>query len=141
MLLRDLREEIVETARRMVVDGLVHGAQGNISAQDPDTELIAITPSAVDKANLTFEDLTIIDPHGKVIEGRWKPTSETPMHTIFYRERQDVGAVVHSHAPFASAYGLQSEPLPVVLIEAAGCLRSEERRVGKECRSRWSPYH
>ena len=94
MLLRDLREEIVETARRMVVDGLVHGAQGNISAQDPDTELIAITPSAVDKANLTFEDLTIIDPHGKVIEGRWKPTSETPMHTIFYRERQDLAVVV-----------------------------------------------
>jgi len=122
MLLRDLREQIVETARRMVADGLVHGAQGNVSAQDPETGLIAITPSAVDKANLTVEDLTIIDPHGKVIEGRWKPTSETPMHTIFYRERQDVGAVVHSHAPFASAYGLQSEPLPVVLIEAAGCL-------------------
>ena len=122
MLLQDLREQIVETARRMVVDGLVHGAQGNVSAQDRETGLVAITPSAVDKACLTVDDVTIVDPHGKVIEGRWKPTSETPMHTIFYRERQGVGAVVHSHAPFATAYGLQSGPLPVVLIEAAGCL-------------------
>jgi len=127
MLLRDLREQIVETARRMVADGLVHGAQGNVSAQDPETGLIAITPSAVDKANLTVEDLTIIDPHGKVIEGRWKPTSETPMHTIFYRKRADVGAVVHSHAPYATAYGLQSDPLPVVLIEEAGCLGANVR--------------
>jgi L-ribulose-5-phosphate 4-epimerase len=122
MLLRELRQEVVEIARQLVLDGLIHGAQGNISALDRQSGLIAITPSAVPKASLTLDDLTVVDVHGKVAEGRWKPTSETPLHTIFYRERDDVGAVVHSHAPFATAYGLQPEPLPVVLIESAGCL-------------------
>lgn len=122
MLLVELRRQIVETAQQLVLDGLVHGAQGNISARDGETGLIAITPSAVPKASLTVEDIGIVDPNGHLVEGRWKPTSETPMHTIFYRERADVGAVVHSHAPYATAYGLQSDPLPVVLIEEAGCL-------------------
>lgn len=122
MLLPELRQQVVAIARQLVLDGLVHGAQGNISALDRETRRIVITPSAVPKVSLTIEDLTILDPDGSVVEGRWKPTSETPLHTIFYRERDDVGAVVHSHAPYATAYGLQSEPLPVVLIEAAGCL-------------------
>jgi L-ribulose-5-phosphate 4-epimerase len=125
MLLVELRRQIVETAQQLVLDGLVHGAQGNISARDRESGLIAITPSAVPKASLTVEDIGIVDPHGQLVEGRWKPTSETPMHTIFYRERADVGAVVHSHAPYATAYGLQNDPLPVVLIEAAGCLGAQ----------------
>ncbi|HET7012098.1 MAG TPA: class II aldolase/adducin family protein [Anaerolineales bacterium] len=122
MLLPELRQQVVDVARQLVRDGLIHGAQGNISALDRETRLIVITPSAVPKASLTVEDIGIVDPNGHLVEGRWKPTSETPMHTIFYRERADVGAVVHSHAPYATAYGLQSDPLPVVLIEAAGCL-------------------
>jgi L-ribulose-5-phosphate 4-epimerase len=122
MLLEELRAQVLATAKRMVADGLAHGAQGNISALDRDTGLIAVTPSALEYDRMRVEDIVLIDRFGKVVEGLWKPTSETPMHTIFYRERPEVGAVVHTHAPYATTFAITNLPLPVVLIEAALCL-------------------
>lgn len=122
MLLPEYRQEVLEKAQQMVIDGLAYGAGGNISAQDPETGLIAITPSAIEYAKMSVEDIVIIDAHGKVIEGKWKPTSETPMHTVFYRERDDVHAVVHTHAPYASVFAIINEPIPMVVTEAALCV-------------------
>jgi L-ribulose-5-phosphate 4-epimerase len=122
MQLEALRAEVLATARQMVIDGLAHGAQGNISALDGESGLIAVTPSALPYAGMQVEDIVIIDRLGRVVEGRWKPTSETPMHTIFYRERPDVAAVVHTHAPYASTFAIAHEPIPIVLAEAASCL-------------------
>lgn len=122
MKLEFLRQEVLETALQMVTDGLVFGAGGNISALDRESGLLAITPSAIDYHKMTPEDVVVIDRHGKVVEGRWKPTSEMPMHTIFYRERDDVGAVVHTHAPYASIFAVINEPVPMVITEAALCL-------------------
>jgi L-ribulose-5-phosphate 4-epimerase len=71
---------------------------------------------------MSAEDVVVVDHDGRVVEGRWKPTSETPMHTIFYRERPEVGAVVHTHSPFATTFAIAREAIPVVLAEAALCL-------------------
>ncbi|MGD8622246.1 MAG: class II aldolase/adducin family protein [Anaerolineales bacterium] len=122
MLLNNLRRAVLKKSKQMVTDGLAYGAGGNISAQDPETGLIAITPSAVEYDEMTVEDIVIIDAQSKVIEGKWKPTSETPMHTIFYREREDIHAVVHTHAPYASVFAIINEPVPMVVTEAALCL-------------------
>jgi L-ribulose-5-phosphate 4-epimerase len=122
MQLEALRAEVLATAHRMVTDGLAHGAQGNISALDRESGLIAVTPSALEYAGMQVEDIVVVDKDGRVVEGRWKPTSETPMHTIFYRERQDVAAVVHAHAPYATTFAIAREPIPIVLAEAALCL-------------------
>jgi L-ribulose-5-phosphate 4-epimerase len=122
MLLAELRAEVLSTALRMVEDGLAHGAQGNISARDPDSGLLAVTPSALEYSAMSAEDVVVVDHDGRVVEGRWKPTSETPMHTIFYRERPEVGAVVHTHSPFATTFAIAREAIPVVLAEAALCL-------------------
>lgn len=122
MLLEELRTKVLETALQMVKDGIAHGAQGNISALDRETGLIAITPSALPYAVMQVEDICVVDPFGKLVEAKWKATSETPMHTIFYRERPDVGAVVHSHAPYSTVFGITHKPIPMVLTEAATCL-------------------
>jgi L-ribulose-5-phosphate 4-epimerase len=122
MLLAELRKNVLDTAFQMVVDGLAHGAQGNISALDRETGLIAITPSALPYKGMQVEDICIIDRFGNIIEGKWRSTSETPMHTIFYRERPDVGSVIHTHSPFATVFGIIYKPIPMVLIEAASCL-------------------
>jgi ribulose-5-phosphate 4-epimerase/fuculose-1-phosphate aldolase len=121
-MLEQLKQSVLETALRMVRDGIAHGAQGNISARDPETGLVAITPSAIHYEDMCVDDVPIIDIEGKVIEGQWKPTSETPMHTLFYRYLPDLGAVVHSHAPYASAFAITGQPIPVVLIESAACI-------------------
>ncbi|NIS83568.1 MAG: hypothetical protein GTO14_25980 [Anaerolineales bacterium] len=122
MLLEVLREEVLDKAKQMVIDGLAYGSGGNISALDRESGLIAITPSAIEYYKMKSEDIVIIDPHGKVVAGLWKPTSETPMHSIFYRQREDVGAVVHTHAPYASVFAIINEPIPMVVTEAALCI-------------------
>ncbi|WP_299028915.1 class II aldolase/adducin family protein [uncultured Thermanaerothrix sp.] len=122
MILRDLREQIVEIGNRMVVNGLAHGGQGNISAIDVDSRLIAITPSAVPYHLRTPEDIVVIDLNRKIIEGKWQPTSEIALHMQFYHTRPDVRAVIHTHAPYASVFGIIYEPIPMVLIESATLL-------------------
>jgi L-ribulose-5-phosphate 4-epimerase len=119
MLLEDLRAKVATTAQKMVADGLAYGFQGNISALDPDTGLIAITPSGVDHVTVQPLDVVVVDNEGRVVEGERRPTSETPMHTAFYRVRSDVGAVVHSHALHATAFAIAGEPIPLVLAETA----------------------
>jgi L-ribulose-5-phosphate 4-epimerase len=122
MQLKSFREQVLETALQMIRDGLAFGAGGNISARDPESGLIAITPSAIEYTRMSPEDVVVIDKDGVKIEGQWKPTSETPMHTIFYRERSDVGAVVHTHAPYASVFAISGEPIPMVVTESALCI-------------------
>lgn len=125
MLLDELRAQVLAYARQIMADGLAHGSQGNISALDRSSGLIAVTPSAADYATMHVEDIVVIDTDGRVVEGRWRPTVETPMHTLFYHRRADVGAVIHCHAPFASGFAAAQRPIPLVLAEAAACIGHE----------------
>ncbi len=122
MLLKALRQHVLDRAQQMIKDGLAFGAGGNLSALDRESGLIAITPSAIEYEKMRVEDIVIIDLTGKVVDGRWKQTSESPMHTIFYREREDVGGVVHTHAPYASVFAIVGESIPMVVTEAALCI-------------------
>jgi L-fuculose-phosphate aldolase len=63
--------------------------------------------------------VVVVDQQGVVVEGERRPTSETPMHTAFYRERSGVAAVVHSHALHATAFAIAGESIPLVLAETA----------------------
>jgi L-ribulose-5-phosphate 4-epimerase len=122
MLLKSLREQVFETALKMVADDIAYGAQGNISALDRVSGLVVITPSAVPYAKMVVEDMVVLDLSGKLVEAKWRPTSELPMHLIFYNHRPEIGAVVHSHAPYATVFGIIHESIPVVLTEASTCL-------------------
>jgi len=122
MSIEDLCNEVYNLARQLVPDGLAHGAQGNISACDRETGLVAVTPSAIPYNVMKPEDIVITDVFGKVVKGKWMPTTEIRMHTIFYRERKEVNAVVHTHAPYASVFCITHEQIPPVLTEAASCL-------------------
>lgn len=125
MLLAELRHQVFAYAKQMAADALAHGAQGNISALDQATGLIAVTPSAADYATMTADDIVVIDRTGTVVEGRWKPTIETPLHTLFYQRRPDVGAVIHCHAPYVSGFAAALRPVPVVLLETACAVGAE----------------
>lgn len=119
MLLQSLREQVLETCLQMLRDGFSRISEGNVSARDPQTGLIAITPSAIPYVRLTVDDLCIIDGQRVLIEGAWRPTSELALHTRIYKNRPDVQAVVHTHAPYASLFAVSGEPLPMVLTESA----------------------
>jgi len=122
MRLAELRAEVARYARKMYTSQLVQATQGNLSARDPESGLICITPSGADYELLTAEDIVVVDEMGKIIEGKWKPSVETPLHTLILRRRRDINCVMHTHSPYATAFGVVYQEFPMVLAESALCL-------------------
>jgi L-fuculose-phosphate aldolase len=110
MVLRalEVRRELVLTLQRMAAGGLVRGTEGNASARAG--ELIAISPSGLAYDSLRPEDVCLVTPGGELVEGP-EPSVELPMHLAVLAGRPDVGAVVHTHSPRATA----NPPAPVAL--------------------------
>jgi L-fuculose-phosphate aldolase len=105
------RMGVVAAAHRLSDEGLVVGTAGNVSMRAADT--VAITPTGGVMAKLTAEQITIIDLDGRLVDGELSPTSELDLHLGVYG-RFDAGAVVHSHAPMATALSCVLDELPVV---------------------------
>jgi L-ribulose-5-phosphate 4-epimerase len=122
MLLADLRSEVARYARKMYSSHLVQATQGNLSTRDPESGLICVTPSGADYETLMAEDIVVLDPRGHVVEGRWKPTVETPLHTLVLARRLDIHCVMHTHSPYATAFGVTYQPVPMILSDSALCL-------------------
>ncbi|MEU5210522.1 class II aldolase/adducin family protein [Streptomyces sp. NPDC020742] len=110
-LLADAWSELVATARRTVTDGLVVGTSGNVSRRIKD--LVLVTPSGVPYDRLGAGDLTAVDLDGRQIIGSLRPTSELPLHLAVYRSTT-AAAVVHTHAPYATAVSTLVPELPPV---------------------------
>ena len=108
------REEIAAACRSLAAAGLVSGTSGNLSAREGDA--IAVTPTGGVLAEMTPEDVTIVDREGNVIDGGLAPTSEIGLHLGVY-ERYGAGAVVHTHAPVATALSCVLDELPCVHYE------------------------
>ncbi len=125
MLYGHLREEVYQYANQMVSDGLAYASQGNISQFDRLSGVIAITPTAIHYTIMKPDDICLVDLNGKTIDAKWKPTSEIALHLVFYQHRAEINAVVHTHAPYATVFGVVHEPIPMILTEAASCLGSE----------------
>lgn len=118
MSLAGLREQVVETLRRLEAAGLVHGTSGNVSARDPGSGLIAVSPTSLPYGRMTAGDVSVVDADGRVLEGA-PPSVELAMHVAVLAGRPDAGAVVHTHSPYATAIGLVADEIPVVLAEQA----------------------
>ncbi len=125
MILAEERAAVCEFARRMTADGLVVGTSGNVSARRDD--LVAVTPTGVDYAELRPEDIPVVALDGEIVEGALKPTSELPMHLTVYRKAADpdgapVTAVVHTHSVHATAVSTLTAEVPPIhyMIAAIG---------------------
>jgi L-fuculose-phosphate aldolase len=126
MDLSSLRAGIVEVGRRLWTRGFVASNDGNISVRlGPDRLLV--TPASVSKGFMTAEMMVVTDLQGAVVEASsgWKPSSEIQMHLVAYRERPDIGAVVHAHPPLSTGFAVAGIPLDrAVLAEVVTTLGS-----------------
>ncbi|WP_059170370.1 L-fuculose-phosphate aldolase [Bacillus sp. FJAT-27445] len=122
MRLKKEREKIVEYGKKLITSGLTKGTGGNISIFNREEGLAAISPSGLDYFSTEPEDIVVVDLDGNVIEGSRKPSSELEMHLIFYRKRDDIDALVHTHSPFAKTIASLRWDLPAVsyLVAYAG---------------------
>ena len=114
------RAAVADHGRAMLEQGLTEGTGGNISTQDDD--LVAISPSGMPYDEIDPEDVPIVTLEGEHVAGKRDPSSEVRMHTGILRAREDVGAVVHNHSPYASTFASLGEPVPAshYLIAFAG---------------------
>lgn len=118
MLLESLREQVVAVGLEALARGVVHGTAGNMSVRDPESGLIAISPSGIPYPEVTPADVVIVDVAGTVIDGHRKPSSETPLHTMVMAARPDIGAVVHTHAHYSTVVSCIRPYLPAILTES-----------------------
>lgn len=120
MILKELREQVVEYGCKMCEAKLVRDGQGNISVLDEESGYIVITPSAIPYFSRKPEDICVVDQNRQMIEGKFHCTTEIALHMVFYQQRKDIRAVVHSHPLNSTAFGVIGESeMPVVLNEAA----------------------
>ncbi len=118
-MLDKLREQVWRLNLELPRNGLVTWTGGNVSARDPETGLVVIKPSGVRYEELRPEHLVVVDLAGAQVEGDLKPSSDTASHLYIYRCRPDVGGVVHTHSPYATAFAALGRPIPVYLTAIA----------------------
>lgn len=113
---REMKERLVAVARDMLHRGLTEGTAGNLSARLPSGR-VAMTPSSMDYEAMGPDDLAVVDLDGNVLEGERAPTTEKALHLACLRRHDDVGAVIHSHALFATMFAVTRQPIPCVIEE------------------------
>jgi len=116
MLYEEVRREVLHTTLRLYEQDLIHLTSGNISLR-ASSEHVAITPSGIAYETMQPEDIVIIDLRGNVVDGHYKPSSETPMHTLILRERPDVNAVIHTHSTYALTFAVLGRGIPLFCLE------------------------
>lgn len=114
MILAELRQEVLDTARSLPAYGLVWMAGGTACARDPETGYLVVTPSGMAYTDLTAEDMIITDMDLRVIEGKYRPSIALNLWANFFRSRTDIHGLVHTHSPHATAFSVVYESIPVV---------------------------
>lgn len=107
----DTRSTICEYGRSLPEDDLTTGTGGNLSAR-LDDDHVAISPSGIPYEEVAVEDVPVVRMDGTVVEGEADPSTELPMHLAVYRERPDVGGIVHTHSPYATTFASLGEAIP-----------------------------
>ncbi|HWR15339.1 MAG TPA: L-ribulose-5-phosphate 4-epimerase AraD [Terriglobales bacterium] len=112
MLLKSLREEVLEANLELVRRGLVLYTFGNASGISRDENLVAIKPSGVPYEGMTAADIVISDLDGKVVDGKLRPSSDLATHLELYKAFPKIGGVTHTHSEFATAWAQSGKPIP-----------------------------
>jgi L-ribulose-5-phosphate 4-epimerase len=112
MLLKTLREEVLEANLELVRRGLVLYTFGNVSGISRSDSLVAIKPSGVPYDDLTPDQIVISDLAGKILDSNLRPSSDLPTHLELYRQFPNVGGVAHTHSEFATSWAQAEKPIP-----------------------------
>jgi len=118
-MLEALKTQLWKLHLELPKNGLVSWTGGNVSARDPETNLVVIKPSGVMYEDLRPEDHVVVDLEGAIIEGSLAPSSDTASHLYIYRHRPDLNGIAHTHSPYATAFAALGRAIPVYLTAIA----------------------
>lgn len=111
-MLEALKQRVFEANMALPKHGLVVHTWGNVSEIDRETGLFAIKPSGVDYETMTADDMVIVDLEGNVVEGKLKPSSDTPTHLALYKKFPNIGGIVHTHSAWATSWAQAGRSIP-----------------------------
>ena len=111
-MLEALKELVWKANLALPKHGLVTFTWGNVSGIDREQGLVVIKPSGVEYDGMTAEDMVVVDLQGNVVEGKWKPSSDTPTHLALYRAFPAVGGIVHTHSRWATSWAQAGRGIP-----------------------------
>lgn len=110
-MLELLKEQVLCANLMLLKYNLATFTWGNVSGLDPNSALVAIKPSGVKYETLKIEDIVIVDLDGKIVEGKLRPSSDTPTHLQLYKAFPHIGGVVHTHSRWATSFAQAGKPI------------------------------
>lgn len=113
-MLEKLKKEALRANLDLVTRGLVLFTWGNVSLFDEKTGFVVIKPSGVDYENMTAGDMVVVDLNGSIVEGAYKPSSDTPTHIELYKAFSGIRSVVHTHSRWATAWAQACRSIPAL---------------------------
>ena len=111
-MLEELKQKVYEANMLLPAYHLVTFTWGNVSAIDRASGLFVIKPSGVEYDKLSPEDMVVVDLEGNVVEGKYRPSSDTPTHLVLYKRFPQIGGIVHTHSPFATSWAQAGRGIP-----------------------------
>ena len=112
--MQQLKQQVFEANMDLPRYGLVTFTWGNVNAIDRQRGLVVIKPSGIAYESMTVDDMSVVDLQGHVVEGRWRPSSDTATHLALYRRYPDLGGVVHTHSTHATAWAQAGLAIPAL---------------------------
>lgn len=113
-MLEQLKKQVLEANLLLPKYGLITFTWGNVSGIDRQSGLVVIKPSGVSYDGMTVEDMVVVDLEGKVVEGKWKPSSDTPTHVELYKAFPEIGGIVHTHSRWATTFAQAGMSIPAM---------------------------
>jgi L-ribulose-5-phosphate 4-epimerase len=111
-MLEDLKQEVYHANMDLPRYGLVTFTWGNVSGIDRESGYVVIKPSGVDYETMSADDMVVVDLDGHVVEGKYKPSSDTPTHIELYKAFTHIGGVVHTHSSWATSWAQSGRGIP-----------------------------
>ena len=111
-MLEELKPKVLKANLDLVKHNLVTFTWGNVSGIDRQKGLVVIKPSGVEYDTMTADDMVVVDLDGNVIEGKWKPSSDTPTHLALYKSFKNIGGIVHTHSRWATSWAQSGRGIP-----------------------------
>ena len=111
-MLEELKQQVYEANMELPRRGLITYTWGNVSGIDREKGLFVIKPSGVDYDKLQPEDMVVMDLEGNKVEGKYKPSSDTPTHLELYKAFPQIGGIVHTHSPWATSWAQACRSIP-----------------------------
>ena len=113
-MLEQLKEEVFLANLELPKQGLVKYTWGNASAIDRESGLFVIKPSGIDYETMKPSDMVVMDLDGNVVEGDFRPSSDTATHAVLYKHYQEIGGIVHTHSTWATIWAQAGLDLPAM---------------------------